>query len=100
MRSSAYASEQEVGAVKNVEAVGIELHFDPLRDQEGLGQRHIGCPEARPDERVATQVSYARQTRRREGNVGRGIGVGGAILCPSPAIRPRVMRNAADTLEA
>ena len=46
------------------------------------------CPVARPNKRVAAQVAYARQTRRREGNAGRSVGVVVTpfviVVCPQP----------------
>jgi len=64
VRPSACGRENEVRVVENVEASGIELHVEPFRYFENLGQGHIGVPLAWTNERVAAQVAYACQASR------------------------------------
>src|SRR5207248_8324125 len=58
--------QHEVGAVEYVEALRFKLQIHAFGELEGLAQGHVGEPDFRSEERIASEVAYAAKARRSE----------------------------------
>ena len=59
VRTASGRSQNEVGAIKDVEGRPFKLQVDFLRNFEGLGHRHIGFPGTGAYKCIAPQVAHA-----------------------------------------